>query len=502
MIQRVMRSTQDRSELLTPAEMADADRLTIAGGIAGIELMERAGAAVAATAAQRWPGGTIVVLCGPGNNGGDGWVAARLLRDRGYRIKVAFLGDRAKLAGDAALAAARFRGMAVPATSEAVRHAGLIVDALFGAGVRLPLHDDAQALITAANRSGAPIVAVDLPSGVDGNTGAIGEAAIRAALTVTFFRRKPGHVLLPGREHCGDIEVADIGIADGTLAEIRPNAALNTPALWHAVLPRPRMADHKYDRGHAVVVSGPLRSTGAARLAAMAALRIGSGLVTLASPQDAVAVNAAHLTAIMLRPFDNADAFGEMLSDRRFNAVGIGPGLGVGEETRRLVAASLGPARSVVIDADALTSFAGDPDRLFGAIARGGPAVLTPHDGEFARLFAEIAGSRLERARAAAARSGAIVLLKGPDTVIARPDGFAAICANAPPTLATAGSGDVLAGLITGLMAQGMPAFEAACAAAWIHGEAAEALGVGLIAEDLPVATGGVMQRLLDEASP
>lgn len=484
-------------ELLTPTEMAEADRLTIAGGVPGIALMERAGAAVAEEAVRRWRGGVIVVLCGPGNNGGDGWVAARILRDRGYRVRVGYLGDRGRLNGDAALAATGFAGEAGPAKPGHLQDAGLVVDALFGAGLRLPLSEEAGELVKAANLSGAPIVAVDTPTGVDGETGAIGEAAIRAAVTVTFFRLKPAHLLLPGRDLCGETVLADIGIQSRTLLQIGPRARINIPALWLNALPRPRAGGHKYDRGHALVLSGPSHSTGAARLAALAALRIGSGLVTLASPPSAVLVNASHLTAVMLRSIADIDALSGLLSDRRLNTVVLGPGLGIGEGTCRRVEAAIGPSRQVVIDADAITSFADDPHRLFKAIAEGRGVVLTPHDGEFARLFPGITGSRLDRARRAAALSGAVILLKGADTVVARPDGFAAICANAPSWLATAGSGDVLAGLIGGLMAQGMDAFDAACAGAWIHGEAGREYGTGLIAEDLPCAAGQVLGRLL-----
>jgi hydroxyethylthiazole kinase-like uncharacterized protein yjeF len=486
-------------ELLTPAEMAEADRLTIEGGEPGINLMEQAGAAVAAVARKRWVGGPIVVLAGPGNNGADGWVAARLLRDDGYRVTLVLHGDRDRLRGDAAIAAAQFSGEVVAAAPDAMAGAGLVIDALYGAGIRLPLDNDALALIEAVNRSGAVVIAVDLPSGVEGEGGAVGEAAVEAAETVTFFRLKPGHILLPGRLHCGAVTRADIGIDAATLAAIKPTAFLNRPPLWQAALRWPNAADHKYARGHALVVSGPAHRTGAARMAASGALRIGAGLVTVASPPEALAVNATHLTAIMLRPMDGREGLRAILEDARFNAVVLGPGLGVGEATARLVETALSAGRATVLDADALTSFEGDTRRLLAAVERArGPVVVTPHDGEFARLVPDITGSRLARARAAAARSGATVLLKGPDTVVAASDGTAVINDKAPPTLATAG--DVLAGLVAGLLAQGMPALEAAAAAVWIHGRAAQRIGLGLIAEDLPGTIPAVLAELFEES--
>jgi hydroxyethylthiazole kinase-like uncharacterized protein yjeF len=299
----------------------------------------------------------------------------------------------------------------------------------------------------------------------------------------------------------GEVALIDIGIPDSVLEEVACGVFENTPVLWLDKVPRPMPSGHKYDRGHAVVTSGGPSATGAARLAAMGALRIGAGLVTVASPKDALEANAAHLTAIMLQSFTNASGFSEIISDERRNAALIGPGNGVGEETRKHVLAALKLGKSLVLDADALTSFADAPKTLFKAIAAGGgPTVLTPHMGEFKRLFgrASLIKGKVELALDAARQSGAVVLLKGADTVVATPEGRASITANAPPTLATAGAGDVLAGFITGLMAQGMPAFEAASAAAWIHGEAANAFGPGLISEDLSDMVPGVLSRLYE----
>ena len=497
-------SSRGMFELLSNAEMAQADRLAIAGGVPGIDLMERAGRAVAdAVAARHAVREQVVVVAGPGNNGGDGFVAARLLAERGYRVRLLLVGELDRLKGDAALAAKKWTGPVAPADPIELK-GDVIIDALFGAGLDRPVEGRARAMIEAMNAQSAPVVAVDLPSGINGTSGAVMGVAVRAAQSVTFFRKKPGHVLLPGRLHCGPTSVADIGIPDRVLGEIGPKTFENVPPLWHAVFPVPRLTGHKYDRGHAVVVSGPSWSTGAARLAARGALRAGAGLVTIASPREALAVNAASSLAVMVRAVDGAAELEGFLSDRRLNAVAIGPGLGVGEATCELVLTALSGDRAVVLDADAITSFAHDPKRLAQALlARSGRAtILTPHEGEFSRFFwaldeATKVGSKLDRARLAAAKTGSVVLIKGGDTVVAAPDGRASIAANAPAFLATAGAGDVLTGIAAGLLAQGMPAFEAASAAVWLHGEAAAAVGPGLISEDLPEALPAVYRALL-----
>ena len=386
---------------------------------------------------------------------------------------------------------ARWKGARLALTPAALDGARLVVDALFGAGLSRPLEGTAAQMVEALHD--VPVVAIDMPSGVSGDSGApLGGVYVTAALTVTFFRKKPGHLLLPGRALCGEIVLADIGIPD---AAADTQLFENTPALW--TYPHPKATGHKYDRGHAVAVSGGATATGAARLAARGALRVGAGLVTVASPPGALAVNAAHLTAIMLKAFEGVAGLADMLADKRLNAVVIGPGLGVGGETRALVDVALKSGAAVVLDADALTSFQDDPEALFNRLHE--RCVLTPHAGEFERLFPGLldeAGGKVEAVRAAAARAGAVVLLKGGDTVIASPSGKAAINANAPPSLATAGAGDVLAGFIAGLLAQKLPAFEAAACATWLHGAAADAFGPGLIAEDLPEILPEVMDLL------
>jgi len=493
-------------EVLTTAEMDRADRLTIAGGTPGFALMLSAGQAVAEAALDLVADGPIIVVCGPGNNGGDGFVAAAELAAQGRDVSVILMCDREALQGDAASAARGWKYPILPFNPQAIGRPALIIDALFGAGLSRPVEGEAYEMIAAINASGVPVLAVDLPSGVNGTTAAVMGIAVRATETVTFFRKKPAHLLLPGRLQCGQVRLADIGIDAKVLDEIRPQTFQNTPQVWRSSFPVPRIDGHKYARGHVLVVSGDVASTGAARMSARGALRAGAGLVTLATPRNALAVNASALTAVMVRAVDTAIEFGEQLGDKRFNTCIIGPGAGVRDRTRDFVHTALAARRHLVLDADALTSFADAPERLFEAIRTTGDprVVLTPHEGEFPRLFSDMSNkhpgrSKLERVRAAADRSGAVVLLKGPDTTVAAPDGRATIAANAPPWLATAGSGDVLAGIIAGLLAQGVPGFEAASIGAWMHGEAAREAGPGLIAEDLSEVLPAVHRRLFDE---
>lgn len=493
-------------EVLTTAEMERADRLTIAGGTPGFALMLSAGQAVAEAAMDFVEEGPILVVAGPGNNGGDGFVAAAELAAQGREVSVILMCERDHLQGDAASAARGWKYPVLPFNPQAIGKPALIIDALFGAGLSRLVEGDARDMIEAINANGAPVLAVDLPSGVNGTSAAIMGVAVRASETVTFFRKKTAHLLLPGRINCGRVRVTDIGIDTGVLAEIQPRTFENTPQFWRRSFPVPRIEGHKYARGHALIVSGDMAVTGAARMAARGALRAGAGLVTLASPRGALAVNASALTAVMVHAVDTAVEFGEMLDDKRLNAIVIGPGAGVGERTCDFGHTALSAQRGLVLDADALTSFATHPDRLFESIkaSHDPQVVLTPHEGEFPRLFSDISNkhpyrSKLERVRAAAERSGAVVLLKGPDTTVASPDGRATIASNAPPWLATAGAGDVLAGMIAGLLAQGVPAFEAASIGVWMHGEAAREAGPGLIAEDLPEVLPAVHRHIYDE---
>lgn len=475
-------------DILTVAEMTAADRAAIAAGTSGVTLMERAGRAVADAVRQRYRPCRTVVLCGPGNNGGDGYMVARILKRRGWPVWVEALGQPST--PDARAVAARWRGETIPLSGDG-RPAELIIDALFGAGLSRPLDGEALRRAKASHASKTPVVAIDVPSGIDGDSGKVlGEAAFRADLTVTFHRRKIGHALEPGRSACGALVIADIGLAATTGGLVE-----NRPSLWLDRYPWPGAASHKHARGRLAVVSGDQWSTGAARLSARGGLRIGAGLVTVLSPPAAAAINAAHLEAVMLKVFETEQALTEAAD--RADAVVIGPAAGVTPATRANLFALARTGAALVVDADALTVFRDKPADLFSALDR--DDVLTPHVGEFERLFPGLLKASRHRVAAAleAARlAGAIVLLKGADTVIASPDGRAAVCLEDAPWLATAGSGDVLAGFIGGLIAQGMDSFEAACAAAWIHADCARRFGPGLIAEDLPGLAPAVLAAL------
>ncbi|QYE33457.1 MULTISPECIES: NAD(P)H-hydrate dehydratase [Sphingosinicellaceae] len=482
----------DDHALLTSVEMGAVDRLAAAGVVPAGGFMEAAGAAVAVAISARWPMRPVTVLCGPGNNGGDGYIAARHLSAAGWPVTVAVMGSRAALSGDAAHAASLWTGTIVPFTAKCLDGAGLVVDGIFGAGLSRPLSGAALAIVEALNDRPVPVCAIDLPSGVDGSTGAVLGAAASADLTVTCFRKKLGHLLYPGRGLCGDVVLADIGTPVSVLNTVRPMAWENDPALWLDRFPWPQAESYKYTRGEVLVLGGEA-ITGASRMTAIAASRGGAGMVTLAAPAKVWSVYATSLINAIVQSFDGLANFSAMLADVRRNVIAIGPGVGVGAATRDYALAALATQRSVVLDADALTSFADAPEDLFAAIK--GPCVLTPHAGEFKRLF-HFTGDKLHLARSAAKQCQAIVVLKGPDTVIAAPDGRAIINANAPPQLATGGSGDVLTGFVAAMLAQGLPAFEGAAAAVWLHGAAAAAFGLGLVAADLPDALPHVLQRL------
>jgi len=485
-------SAADSTALMRVAQIEEADRLTVQAGTPGIDLMQNAGAAVAREIARRWSPRPTAVLCGPGNNGGDGFVVARVLAAAGWTVRLALAGSLEQLRGDARHHAELWQSPVETLETGVLEEAALVVDALFGSGLRRPLSGEISRVLELAAERGVPVVAVDVPSGVLGDTGeSLG--AVPAVLTVTFTRKKPGHVLLPGRELCGETVVADIGTAPALLERIAVDTWENDPALWRRDLPQLRASGNKYSRGHALLWGG-YPTTGAARMAARAAARAGAGLTTIAVPLEALPIYATALTSIMVRAAATPADLGKLLEDSRFNALLIGPGAGVDASTRARALAMLATKRPVLLDADAISAFAQDRKALFAAVA--GPCVLTPHDGEFARLF-DASGDKLARARAAARTSGAVIVLKGADTVIAAPDGRAVVNSNAPATLATAGSGDVLGGMILGLLAQGMEAFWGAAAGVWLHGAAASDFGPGLLAEDLPDLLPGVLRRLL-----
>lgn len=431
------------SALLTPQQMGQADALandTMA-------LMQAAGWCVARAIMQRYKPLKTLVLTGPGNNGGDGKVAAQYLAQAGWPVDVKDFRD---------------------ANLDDVNRAKLVVDAIFGAGLNRNIDTHTESLLRCAKQ----IVAIDVPSGLDGATGQVWGYAPQAALTVTFVRKKPGHLLFPGRALCGELLLRDIGMPDSIIANINPTTWENGPNLFQ--LPQHNATAHKYSHGDVTILSGTL--PGAARLAAMAARRAGAGMVSLASQASCLLPEAG----LILRP----EPLATLLQDPRRTHWLVGPGLGIAAAREALLALLNNLQLQIVADADALTACTGTPELLRGV------KVITPHEGEFKRLFGPIEPDKLTAARRAAAHINSVVVLKGPDTVIAAPNGHAAINTNAPPWLATAGTGDVLAGIITALLAQGMEPFEAACAGVWLHGQAAQQAGPGMLAEDLPPLLG------------
>lgn len=504
-------------KLVTAAQMRSIEKAAmISGKATGLELMERAGRGAVEAIFEMWPDiarspGNAVVLCGPGNNGGDGFVVARLLVEGGWSVEVFLLGDAGRLPPDAKTNHDRWVRLGSVASlsemKEQPRQADLLIDALFGTGLSRPLAGAAASTMAALTKRGRPqrCVAIDAPSGLCMDSGKSLGRAFSADLTVTFHAPKPGHFLNPDESRIGELRIVDIGLGkqggDIGLADRSLGAA-------------ERENGHKYDHGHVLVLSGGVGKGGAARLAARGALRIGAGAVTVGTPPAALIENAAQLNAIMLMRIEGAQGLTAALSDDRIGAVVMGPGLGLGDRTRALVEAAYQAEfqRGIVLDADALSSFAQESEALF-AMTKDTKTVLTPHMGEFGRLFPDIhaqliaqatlgpAFSKVDATRQAAARAGCVVLLKGADTVICDQDGGAVIVAamreQACPWLATAGAGDVLAGFIAGLMARGFSAIQAAEEGAFLHQECARSFGPGLIAEDLPEVLPKVLRRLV-----
>lgn len=481
-------------EILTADQSKHADALTIGNGAPGLRLMEAAGAAFTHEITERFKPCPVLVLCGPGNNGGDGFIAARELKKSGWNVRLACLVKKNALKGDAALAAKTWDGEAETLSSNlSLKDTGLVVDAVFGTGFSRALDPELVTLFDKIRAKKIPVAAIDLPSGIDATGGTVAQGALAAALTVTFTRRKNAHVLLPAKTLCGRVTVAHIGITDETVALTGAQSFENTPALWIKNYPVPGPAAHKYDRGHTAVLGGKKR-TGAACLAAAAAQRIGSGLTTLLAPAESAAIYQSYRASLMTEAWESIDDLRSILRDERLNALVIGPGLGA--DARPQAEAALSLNRLSVLDADVFTLYKSNPKDLFSKLS---PAkhILTPHEGEFARLFPDISsGNKIDRARRAAATANALVLLKGSDTVLAAPDGAAIVNTNAPPTLATGGSGDVLSGFIAGLAAQGMPLFMAAAAACWLHAETARNHGFGLTPEDIITSLNQALNRL------
>lgn len=474
--------------LISPDAVAKIDAACIQSGISGYGLMTAAGLAVSASALKHYPGARrFIILAGPGNNGGDAYVAARALDAAGAEVVLYQLKTGVPSTNDARRAFEACGIDALPIKDYRPADGDVVIDGVFGAGLSRDVPSTLAATIDKVEGARIPVIAIDLPSGIDGRTGKVLGAAFKADVTITFMALKPGMLLLPGRDYCGDIEIADIGVPARYISAHRSNIAINGPQIWSAFAGGHGPASHKYSRGALVVFSGEASHTGAARLSAEAGLRAGAGLVTIAAPESAMEENAAHLTAVMLRQIETADDLREWLADKRLGTFVLGPGFGIGRKARDFALAL--SDRKVVLDADGITSFKDDPEALFQAFSGEPRLVFTPHEGEFARLFPDIAEDtdlwKVDKAISAARRANAAVIYKGSDTVVAGPDGRAAINTNAPSTLATAGSGDVLAGICGALMAQGYPIYEAACAAVWHHGEAAHRAGTGLTAEIL-----------------
>lgn len=485
---------KENAQILTTSQMRAADEATIASGVAGAVLMERAGAAVVDFIKEHIQGKKAVVLVGPGNNGGDGFVIARLLSEQGWQVDLVSLIPKSGFKDDAALMADKWAGPVLLPAGVQMENADVIVDALFGTGLQRPVEGEAATLIELANGAAAYRVAVDIPSGISGDDGQIAGVAFKADATISFAALKPGHLLIPGRSHCGMTQVADIGI-DIEAAEPKPFIRKNTPAFFNQYLSPKNAQNHKYDHGHALILGGHRWASGASRLCADAALRVGAGLVTVLAQESDCDLYAAHLTSVMLKAMGSYQDVAEEFSHPKATALCLGPGAGMTDALKTCVLDVLAVGKPVILDADALSVFESEPSRLFEAIQ--GPAILTPHMGEFKRLFPDLLGlPKTMQALEAARRSNAGIVLKGADTVIAAPDGRIAINCNAPHWLATAGSGDVLAGLVTGLAARAVPIFEAACAAVWLHGEIGQLAGEGLIAEDMRFFISKAFQRL------
>ena len=479
--------------LLDTQQSREVDRFTIEQGVAGATLMEAAGKQLATVLTEYIgtpleAGGVVIILCGPGNNGGDGFVAAKYLDQLGYLVSLRCTILPSELKGDAKKAAQAWSGEVEAISTKGFKDAAAIVDCLFGTGLKRPIENDLESLVKAVNASEAFVLSADVPSGLCADTGKPLGECIEADATVTFAFKKQGQVIVPGRYFCGgnaNIHIANIGVSPDALGHIKATVHENIPSLWGQCFPYSGPQTHKYGRGHMLVLGGKEPTLGASRLASLAGLRVGAGLVTLAAPTETYAVQASALMDVMVRRFDSAFGFMGIVNDPRIRAVLVGPGAGRGEKTFDLVKQVGAKKKSLVLDADALASLVDRVDII--SQLKSPEVILTPHEGEFAKLFPSLnfQENRLDAVTQAAEQTNAIVVLKGVSTIVAAPDGRASISANAPSWLSVGGTGDVLSGMICGLITQGMPAFEAASAGVWIHGEAGMAAGRGLIASDL-----------------
>lgn len=480
-----------KMKIFTAANVKEADEMSEKLGTPAIVLMNNAGRKVAELTEkiikQKKCGDAIYVICGAGNNGGDGLVAAKYLKNKGYDIRVGLVGDFRKITPltQNALESAVSAGIeAETFDKEYLLQSDVVIDAIFGVGLKRDIEGEIADVIKEINNSKSLKIAVDIPSGVCADTGSIKSVAVNADATVTFQNPKLGNLLLPGKENCGELFIEDIGIPEEVVDLIESIYLLNTPELWQHLLPKPKLSDHKYTKGHVVVIGGDIESTGAAKLASEAALRTGSGLVTIACDAESLPIYATSLKSVMAKKVKDPELLEKFISERKVNTVIIGPGSGNDLYSALRVTTCLDAGLRCIIDADVFTNFKNKPQDLVKALKKNKNCVLTPHEGEFKRVF-KLEGNKVERASQAAKSCDNVVVLKGNDTVIAAPDGRIVINNNAPTYLATAGSGDVLSGIIGGLLAQGMPLFEAACAGVYLHSETANKLGKGMIAEDI-----------------
>ena len=494
--------------LFTSKEVKNLDELSVKHGVSLSKLMENAGNASFQVIVDRIIpdlsnfNNRITVLCGPGNNGGDGFVIAKKLIEKNFDVKVCSPFNKNSFNSTALekLEISNFDLLEV--SQDLFKNSDLIIDALFGIGLNRDIDKKLIDLIDLINKEKNYVVSIDIPSGLVTDTGEKKPTSINADHTITFQSPKPCHFLLPGKINTGELSVVDIGVPEQIFEGVKKssNIFLNTSDLWKNYFPWPKEYDHKYSRGHLLVQSGDQFSTGASRLASLSALRIGAGVVTLASSDEAALINASHLTSVMVKNISNISNFINFAKNRKVTSLLIGPGCGVTDYTKKLSLNVIELGLPVVLDADALSVFKNDPDELFSSIKKyNDRVILTPHEGEFNRIFKDRKGSKLSAASDAAKLSGATIIYKGNDTVISNPDGLLAISDKSSPFLATAGSGDILAGICAGLLSQGMNSFFAACAGQWFHKKIGEIPRPGMIADDMPAIIENFLPSALGE---